>query len=264
MMSTTMNTKPAAQFPEEREQAVMDFLRQQGSIRIGDVVDMLGISPSTARLLLQKMQDKGMLKRTHGGAILNESQPEKNTSFSNIVNAEKKMQIAKAAAATIQDGDYISIGSGSTTFLLATLLHGKKDVTVVTDSIPIAYELLDDDGITLYICGGWIMKRNSACRGLSAERFFKDIKVDKSYNSADSINVNVGSTSIDFDPRTERAICHSGEKCYILADSTKFNRHPFIDSVVGIDEMDVVFTDAEIDQEYVRKMKDAGVEVVIG
>ena len=62
---------------------------------------------------------------------------------------------------------------------MSTFLHGKQDLTVVTDSIPIAYELLNDDGITLYVCGGWIMKRNSACRGLTAENFFKDIRVDK-------------------------------------------------------------------------------------
>ena len=59
----------AAQFAEEREEIIMDFLHKQGSIHIGDVTDMLKISPSTARLLLQKMQDKGMLRRTHGGAI---------------------------------------------------------------------------------------------------------------------------------------------------------------------------------------------------
>lgn len=65
-----MNTQNNSPFPEEREEIIMNFLHNQGSIRIGDVIDILNISPSTARLLLQKMQDKGMLKRTHGGAIL--------------------------------------------------------------------------------------------------------------------------------------------------------------------------------------------------
>ena len=258
-----MNSKQNVQFAEEREQVIIDFLNNQGSIRIGDVTDMLGIFPSTARILLQKMQDKGLLKRTHGGAVQGGKVIEPKTSFDSIVNYEKKKKIARAAAETIKGGDYISIGSGTTTFLMATLLHGRQDLTVVTDSIPIANELLNDEGITLYVCGGWIMKRNSACRGLTAERFFKDIKVDKSYNSADAINVNFGTSSTDFDPRTERAICHSGEKCYILADSTKFKMHPIIDNVLGIDEMDVVFTDSDIDDKYEQKMKDAGVNVVI-
>ena len=88
-----MNSKQNAQFAEEREQAIMDFLNQQGSIRIGDIIDMLGISPSTARILLQKMQDKGLLKRTHGGAIQIGKLPEARSSYENISNLDKKKKI---------------------------------------------------------------------------------------------------------------------------------------------------------------------------
>lgn len=253
-------------FQEEREEIVINFLRNQGSIRIGDVTDMLNISPSTARLLLQKMQDKGLLKRTHGGAILNEEEDfhKESRDYTDIHNREAKLKIAAAAAATVEDGDYICLGSGTTVFLMSTFLHGKQDLTVVTDSIPIAYELLNDDAITLYVCGGWIMKRNSACRGLTAENFFKDIRVDKAYNGADSIDIELGTTSVDFDPRTESAICHSGKKCYILADSSKFIIRPYIDKVVKLAEIDYVVTDDGIDEEYIELMKDANIEVIIG
>lgn len=262
-----MNTQINAHFSEEREQIVMEFLRNQGSIRVGDVTDMLNISPSTARLLLQKMQDKGLLKRTHGGAILigEEDSPRHiPNDFQNIVHQEEKKKIAMAAAATVADGDYICLGSGTTTFLMATLLHGRQDLTVVTDSIPIANELLNDEGITLYVCGGWIMKRNSACRGLTAENFFKDIRVDKAYNGADSIDIELGTTSVDFDPRTESAICHSGKECYILADSSKFSIRPYMDKVVRISEIDCVITDDKIDQKYVQALEKADIKVIIG
>ena len=262
-----MSRTKSVQFSEEREQIVMDFLTQQGHIRIGDVIDMLGISPSTARLLLQKMQDKGMLKRTHGGAVpvdVDENIREAQNDFKNIENPEAKMKAARAAAASVEDGDYISIGSGTTTYLMATMLHGRKDLTVVTDSIPIAYELLEDDEITIYVCGGWIMKRNNACRGLTAENFFKDIRVDKAYNTADSIDAEFGTSSVDFDPRTESAICHSGKKCYIVADASKFSKRPYIDKVVRIDEIDAVFTDESIDPRHVEALEKAGIEVHIG
>ena len=136
------------------------------------------------------MQEKGLLQRTHGGAIPVDipEQTKPNRDFSEIENYEAKLKVATRAAATIQDGDYIAIGSGTTTYLLATLLHNRQDLTIVTDSFPVANELLHEEGITLYIAGGWIMKRNSSCRGLSAERFFKELTVDKSYCSADSIN----------------------------------------------------------------------------
>lgn len=261
-----MNIQTNAQFSEEREEIVMEFLRNQGSIRVGDVTDMLNISPSTARILLQKMQDKGLLKRTHGGAILigEENAPKHQRDYTDIIHREAKLKVAKAAAATVEDGDYICLGSGTTTYLMATLLHGKQDLTVVTDSIPIAYELLNDDGITLYVCGGWIMKRNSACRGLTAENFFRDIRVDKAYNGADSIDIELGTTSVDFDPRTESAICHSGKKCYILADSSKFIVRPYIDKVVKLSEIDCVITDNEIDSKYMQALERANIKVIIG
>lgn len=161
-------------FTEEREQIIMDFLRKQGKIRVGDVTDMLGISPSTARIQLQKMHDKGLLQRTHGGAILagNTVSKKESHDFEHILNKDKKMQIAQAAAQTIQSGDYIALGCGTTTFLLSTLLHDKNGITVVTDSIPIAAELMHDENITLYVCGGWIMERNGACRGITCRKFF--------------------------------------------------------------------------------------------
>lgn len=261
-----MNIQTNVQFSEEREEVVLEFLHNQGSIRVGDVTDMLNISPSTARLLLQKMQDKGLLKRTHGGAILvgkdNEQANQRN--YKDIAHSEEKLKIAKAAAATVEDGDYICLGSGTTTYLMATLLHDKQDLTVVTDSIPIAYELLNDDGITLYVCGGWIMKRNSACRGLTAENFFKDIRVDKAYNGADSIDVEIGTTSVDFDPRTESAICHSGKQCYILADSSKFTVRPYIDKVVKLPDIDCVITDDGTDPKYIDALKKADIDVIVG
>jgi DeoR/GlpR family transcriptional regulator of sugar metabolism len=264
--SDDMTVHTTAQFTEEREEVIMNFLHNQGSIRIGDVTDLLSISPSTARLLLQKMQEKGLLKRTHGGAVLigREENQKSQNDYTDITHRSEKLKIAAAAAETVSDGDYICLGSGTTTFLMSTLLHGKQDLTVVTDSIPIAYELLHDEGITLYVCGGWIMKRNSACRGLTAENFFKDIRVDKAYNGADSIDIQSGTTSVDFDPRTESAICHSGKECYILTDSSKFAVHPYMDKVLQLKEIDYIVTDDSIDPKYVEALKKENIHVIIG
>lgn len=264
--TTTSGNTNAPQFSEEREEIIMNFLQNQGSIRVGDVTDMLSISPSTARILLQKMQDKGLLKRTHGGAILDNKEDRSAThqrDYMNIAHREEKLKIAAAAAATVEDGDYICLGSGTTLYLMATMLHGKQDLTVVTDSIPIAYELLNDDGITIYVSGGWIMKRNSACRGLTAENFFKEIHVDKVYNGADSIDLRMGITSVDFDPRTESALCRSGETCYILADSSKFKVRPYLDNVVKLPEIGHIITDTGADEAQISALKKAGIDVIL-
>lgn len=252
-------------FPEEREEIILDVLQRQGKIRVTEVCDILSIAPSTARLLLQSMQDKGLLQRTHGGAIPVDKpeQPKSTRDFSEIENYEAKLKVARLAASTIKNGDYIAIGSGTTTYLLATCLHDRQDLTIVTDSFPVANELLHDDGITLYIAGGWIMKRNSSCGGLSAERFFKELTVDKSYCGADSINVNVGTSSVDFDPRTETCVSKCGVQRYVLVDSSKFNVRPFIDKVMKIEDIHHVITNDDVSKENIDALKASGVDVLL-
>ena len=66
---TLMAKQTTDSFPEEREEIILDILKKQGKVRVTEVCDILSIAPSTARLLLQGMQDKGLLQRTHGGAI---------------------------------------------------------------------------------------------------------------------------------------------------------------------------------------------------
>lgn len=253
-------------FPEEREGIILDILRRQGKIRVTEVCDVLSIAPSTARLLLQSMQDKGLLQRTHGGAIPTD-QPEKpnlSRDFSKIDHYDAKMQVAKLAASTIKNGDYIAIGSGTTTYLLATLLHDREDLTVVTDSFPVANELYQEEGIVVYIAGGWIMKRNSSCRGVSAENFFKELTVDKSYCSADAIDVKTGTSSIDFDPRTEICVSMCGADRYILLDSSKFKVRPYIDKVMKIEDIHHVISNKDVDEEKVKALEKAGIDVILG
>lgn len=262
---TLMAKQTTDSFPEEREEIILDILKKQGKVRVTEVCDILSIAPSTARLLLQGMQDKGLLQRTHGGAIPIDrpETPKVSRDFSQIEHYEDKLKIAFLAASTIKNGDYITIGSGTTTYLLATLLHGKEDLTVVTDSFPVANELYQDPGITVYIAGGWIMKRNSSCRGVSAEQFFRQLTVDKSYCSADSIDVNVGTSSIDFDPRTEICVSKCGADRYVLVDSSKFHVRPYIDKVMKLEDIHHIITNKDVSEENIKALKDAHIDVLL-
>lgn len=106
------------------------------------------------------------------------------------------------------------------------------------------------------------MHRTTACRGMTAEKFFTDLRVDKSYCSVDSIDIHSGITSVDFDPRTESALCRSGQKCYILADSTKFYIKPYINKVIDIKEVSCLISDASLDPSYIKQLKNLGIQVI--
>lgn len=254
-------------FSEERENIILDLLQQNGRITVSELSEVLGISASTTRLQLQKMHDKGLLLRTHGGAVkvdYPQGFNQKQSSFEDVVNFDKKMQIAIAAADTVEDGDFIAISSGSTALLFATQLVNKKNLTVVTDSILVANELLFKSNTKLYVCGGQIRQRNGACFGPTAEHFLNTLKVDKSYSGSDSINVELGLTSLDIDPRTEEALCRCGRECYILADSTKFQVKSFIEKTIGIDEIDYIVSDSSLEKVYINRLRELGIKVILG
>ena len=264
-----MSRTAGGAFAEEREKRILDLLNERGRITVGEVAAELGISASTVRLQLQKMHEEGRLLRTHGGAVkidypkipqVSEASgmPEDRRS---IVNREKKQHIAAIAAATVQDGDYIAISSGSTAHLMSKMLHGKR-LTVVTDSVSVAHELMFDPDIRLYICGGEIRHRNGACFGPTAEYFLNTLKVDKSYSGVDSIDLDVGITSIDIDPRAEKALCQCGRKTYILADSTKFQVKPFIEKTMGLESISCIISDPELAPETVRRLTELGIQVI--
>jgi DeoR/GlpR family transcriptional regulator of sugar metabolism len=262
-----MSEKSYGSFYEEREQIILDLLQKKGRITVAEAAKLTGLSASTIRLQFQSMHDKGLLLRTHGGAIKADYPQRLNNQsdiFNGIVNLDKKLQIATAAAETIHDGDFIAISSGSTALLLASKITDRKNLTVVTDSIPVAYLLLFHTNIKLYICGGQIRERNGACFGPTSESFFSTVKVDKAYSGCDSVDPDIGITSLDIDPRTEQALVKCAKECYILADSTKFSVKPFIEKVLDIKEITCLVSDSELESNYIEKIKESGVNVLLG
>lgn len=266
-----MAVSQSASFYEEREAAVINQLNEKGRLTVAEVCELLNISASTARILLQKMHDKGLLVRTHGGAVkmdypnaLNAGEPSFGSMMTDIPNFEKKQKIAAAAAATVKDGDFIAISSGTTALLLALLLKDRKELSVVTDSVPVANALVFQPEIRVYVCGGQVRHRNGACFGPTAEEFLKTLKVDKAYSGCDSVDMDFGITSLDLDPRTEKYLCLCGKTRYILADSTKFNVKPFMEKTVDLSDIHCIVTDPELDGEHIRKLEKMGIKVIVG
>ncbi len=266
-----MAVSQSGSFYEEREALVMNQLNEKGRLTVAEVCESLNISASTTRILLQKMHNKGLLVRTHGGAVkadypnaLNSDEPSISTIMTDIPNFEKKQKIAVAAAATVKDGDFIAISSGTTALLMALLLKDRKELSVVTDSVPVANALIFQPEIRVYVCGGQIRHRNGACFGPTAEEFLKTLKVDKAYSGCDSVDLDFGITSLDIDPRTEKYLCLCGKTRYVLADSTKFNVKPFMEKTVDLSDIDYIVTDSGLDGAHTRRLEKIGVKVIIG
>jgi len=259
-----MKSKRQVFFLEEQESMILELLHRSGHISVSEIIDQIGISPSTARIRLNSMHERGLLIRTHGGAIEKTSEiSEAAEYFHEIKNLKEKEAIAKAARETVNNGDIIAIGAGTTMSVFARALHGIGHITVVTSSVFVASELAGDANFDVRICGGMVRPRTGSCFGPDAERFFDNINVTKCYFSFESISPEREFTTLDVDTRTDVALIKCAKKHYALADHTKLEIGPFFGQIGSFNKTCAMYMDSLADPEKIKQLRAAGLNVIL-
>ena len=185
---------------EQRRQRVLELLTDSGYESVQALSKVLGVSEMTVRRDLDHLEAKGLIRRTHGGAVSEMySQIELDYRIRQKHNARAKRQIASAAVGMIQDGEVIYLDAGTTVLAMAPLLIGRKALTIVTPSIPLATELAEAPGIETILLGGQMRRDLRAVVGHIAEECLASFRLDKAFLGAAGIrarNVSDGSTGL--------------------------------------------------------------------
>lgn len=178
-------------FIEERHEKILQMLKDKKRVEVQELSELFEVSEDTIRRDLRIMEQKGKVHRTYGGAIL----PDKVNSYENFIVRENiqndvKQSIASLAQSFIQERDTLLLDGSTTVAKIVPLLSGYKNLTVITNSITIAYDILHQcPNINLHIIGGIV--RNDIGNSISIESL-KDIEklyVDKVFLSACSISL---------------------------------------------------------------------------
>lgn len=214
-------------FIEERHEKILQMLKEKKRVEVQELSELFEVSEDTIRRDLRIMEQKGKVHRTYGGAIL----PDKVNSYENFIVRENiqndvKQSIASLAQSFIQERDTLLLDGSTTVAKIVPLLSGYKNLTVITNSITIAYDILHQcPNINLHIIGGIV--RNDIGNSISIESL-KDIEklyVDKVFLSACSISLKGElTTPIIEDAHVKKAMLNAGREVYILADSSKFGQ----------------------------------------
>ncbi|MBI5443247.1 MAG: DeoR/GlpR transcriptional regulator, partial [Deltaproteobacteria bacterium] len=145
-----------------RDQVILEEVLRTGGVSVEQLVGLLAVSPATVRRELARLEHQGLLRRTHGGAVPTESIHSDlflhDSSFqeqTRIHTAEKR-RIALAAAELVEDGDTIALATGTTTAMVAQSLRHRRDITVVTNTVNVALELSQREGLTVFVTGGYL------------------------------------------------------------------------------------------------------------
>lgn len=212
---------------EERYAKIIKMVKQNRSVKLPELCEMLEASESTVRRDLSALDERGLLKKVHGGAIsLDEDSlnlPEQDVEEKSKIFGEEKTAIAKFAASLIEDGDFCFIDAGTTTEKLIDFLPN-KDVTYVTNGFVHAKKLARR-GFKTYIPGGEIKKTTEAIVGAECVSSLQSYNFTKCFMGANGISLTAGISTPDRNEAMVKAtVIKRSRTAYILADHSKFDR----------------------------------------
>lgn len=247
---------------EERRTRLLELVRRQGFASLPQLAGELKVSESTVRRDLDALEQSGVARRTHGGVFYSGSSPALPP-FEERQPAqwEKKKQIAERTAALIEDGETVLFDGGSTTYLVARELLGRR-LQVVTNSLPVANLFASAPGTDLVLLGGYVYPRTGVALGPLANAMLGQLHVHKLIMSTAGVTEQGLYNSNLLLVETERAMMRAADEVIVVADSTKFG-HQNLSFLCGLDEVHRMVVDTEISEDWRKKIEAAGVKLVL-
>ncbi len=206
-----------------RQQKIIDRIGASGEGSIQDFAKQFKVSEMTIRRDLDQLALQGLVIRTHGGAAL-AGQVSFEFSFLNRKkqNQPEKEAIARKAAELVQDGQSVMLDSGTTTLAVARALRGKKGLTIVTSSLPVASELQYHPDTRVLLLGGFIRKDAPDLEGAITESNLEQLRADIAFLGADGIDRKGHAYNASLSVgRMLAKMASSANEIYVVADSSK-------------------------------------------
>jgi DeoR/GlpR family transcriptional regulator of sugar metabolism len=250
----------------QRQAIILEQVRLQGAVRVSDLTDMLGVSDMTIRRDLDALARRGGIEKVHGGATLvgMSSAAEPGFEMKSQREQPEKDGIAGRAATLVAPGSAIGVGAGTTTWALTRLLVDVPNLTVVTNSIPVADMLhrAKRSDQTVVLTGG-IRTRSDALVGPVAVSVIRSLHLDLLFLGTHGMDERGGLTSPNLmEAETNRAFIEAARRLCVVADHTKWGVVG-LSSFARLDEVDVLVTDSGIDDAARSVLEEAVGQLVV-
>lgn len=249
----------------ERQDAIAVLVRQRGRVSVNEIATSFGVTQETVRRDLDQLEQVGLLRRVHGGAVPLASvvHLERVLAERNRAHSGQKERIARAARRYLPaDGGSVVLDAGSTTSRLAAQLPVDRRLDVITNSVTIA-SILTGTKVALQLVGGRVRPETHAAVGEDAVAALGRLRVDVAFIGTNGLTVQHGASTHDSaEAAVKRAMVSAARRVVVLADSTKMGREHLV-QFADPGEIDVVVTDDSVDQEFSRGLLAADIEVVV-
>ncbi|MFZ0631847.1 MAG: DeoR/GlpR family DNA-binding transcription regulator [Acidobacteriaceae bacterium] len=252
-----------------RSEQIIKHLLRTGNATIEELLATVGSSAPSIRRDLARLEGRGLVRRTHGGAELVEPllyEPFRyDSSFlaREQRHAAEKRRIGLAAAEMVQTGDTVGLTAGTTTTHIGRSLRHRQNIQVITNAINIGMELCNQPGIRTYVTGGvvpwaWSFSLTSS----AALGFLDDVYMDKVFLSVTGLDADRGATTLESDEAMVfRKMLKQSRQIIVVADASKIGKvSPAF--ICPINEIHTLITDTGAPAEALAPFERQGVRIV--
>ena len=250
---------------QQRQQHIFDLIRARKTVLVTELSEQLQISLSTVRRDLSEMEEQGLIERVHGGAILRkppQDEDEPPALLRTDQNADAKRRIAQAAAALVCDGETILLTAGSTVDAMIPYLTEKRNLTVITNVINVAYRLSAYPHITVIVLGGWLRHSEFSLLGHLTQDSIKDLYAHKMFHGTFGLDPDYGLTGMYVqEVETDRVLIEHTAQLIVVADKSKFNHSGQV-RIVPTERIHTLITETDAPADKLARLHAFGVHVI--
>lgn len=247
---------------KQRLNQIVSAVIDAGSIEVATLAERFAVSEATIRRDLELLEEQRLISRTHGGASTNAAFNDFPLNYKTAQDLDEKRRIAERALRFLDGARVIGMTGGTTVTEFARLLKDREGLTVVTNALNIATNLLSSPGLRVFVAGGEARNSSQETVGPMAEAFLADYNVDVAFVGVDGVDPAAGCTNYDpVGARVNGVLQDRARLTVVLADATKIAKVALA-QVCAISEVDVLITDSRAPQQVLDQIRERGCEVI--
>lgn len=262
--SSTMEAPIEGLMAEERRTQILQIVRTMGRAKVNELTHLFNTSAVTIRNDLNELHQRGLVVRSHGGAMLSDGILREPPVLERLKeHSDEKQRIGSRAAALINDGETIILDSGTTTLEIARHLKKKQGLHVITNGVNIAVELLDARDVQTFIIGGTVRGESASISGRFSEEMFDQFSADKLFLSGAGCDLEFGVSGANLEETmVNRAMLRISREIILVADASKFSKRSMT-RIAPFSEIDTVISDTGLAEETQAKLTALGCNLIL-
>jgi DeoR family transcriptional regulator of aga operon len=247
---------------KHRLNQIVAAIVERGSLDVATLAEQFAVSRATIRRDLELLEKQRLVSRTHGGASTHAAFNDLPLAYKNAQDMTEKRRIARQCLTLLDGARVIGMTGGTTVTEFARLLMDSDGLTVVTNALNIATDLLANPRLRVFAAGGEVRSSSQEAVGHSAETFLSGYNIDVAFLGVDGVDAVAGCTNYDpVGARVNAVLLQRARTSVVLADATKISRVALA-QVCPMSDVDVLVTDARAPQAAVEQIRAQGCRVV--